>query len=80
MKEPLHTPGSTARAGAKVAGGGDAVGGIGLAKTGLLGKLFLWWFVWHGTIGVWRIAGWAGLAVVLAAIVAYFVVRARREG
>ncbi len=80
MKEPLLKPGSNARTGAKVAGGGVAAGGIGLAKMGLLGKVFLWWFVWHGTIGVWRIAGWAGLAVVLAAIGAYFVVRARREG
>jgi hypothetical protein len=91
MKEPLLKQGPreapepetaeerSKRMGMKTAGGGVAVGGIGLAKTGLLGKIFLWWFVWHGTLGVWRVFGFAGLAVVVAAIAAYFVLRARRE-
>jgi hypothetical protein len=62
----------------KAAGGGAAAGGIGLAKAGLLGKFFLWWFAWHGAWAAWRIGGWIGLALVLAAVAA-FVVHRRRE-
>ncbi len=77
MKEPLLK--KTPRSGtAKAAGGGVAVGGFGLAKTGLLGKFFIWWFVWHGTFGIWRAFGFGGVGVVLLAIVVYFVVKARR--
>jgi len=79
MKEPLLKK-PLGSGGGKAAGGAVAAGGIGLAKTGLLGKFFIWWIVWHGTFGVWRAFGYAGLAVALAAIVAYFVVRARRAG
>ena len=32
----------------KTAGGGIAAGGIGLAKVGILGKVFLWLFVLNG--------------------------------
>ena len=63
----------------KAAGGGVAAGGIGLAKAGLLGKLFLWWFAWNGVADAWRIGGWIGLALVLAAIAAWIVVRNRRQ-
>lgn len=78
MKEPLLK--KPLGNGPKAAGGAVAAGGFGLAKTGLLGKIVIWWFVWHGTFGIWRAFGFAGLAVVLVAIVAYFVVRARRVG
>ncbi|MBV8259109.1 MAG: hypothetical protein JO073_14975 [Actinobacteria bacterium] len=76
MKEPLLR--KPPRNSGKAAGGAVAVGGFGLAKTGLLGKFFIWWFVWHGTFGIWRVFGFAGLAVVLVAIAAYFVLRARQ--
>jgi hypothetical protein len=56
-----------------------AAGGIGLAKAGLLGKFFLWWFAWNGAIDAWRIGGWIGIGLVLAAIGAYVVYRQRRE-
>ena len=80
MKEPLLKKPLGGGNGGKAAGGAVAAGGIGLAKTGLLGKFFIWWIVWHGTFGIWRAFGFAGLAIVLVAILAYFVVRARREG
>jgi hypothetical protein len=63
----------------RAAGGGVAAGGIGLAKAGLLGKLFLWWFAWNGVADAWRIGGWIGLALVLAAIGTWIVVRNRRH-
>ena len=63
----------------KAAGGGVAAGGIGLAKVGLLGKFFLWWFAWNGVADAWRIGGWIGLALVLAAIGTWIVVRNRRQ-
>jgi hypothetical protein len=63
----------------KAAGGGLAAGGIGLAKAGILGKFFLWWFAWNGVADAWRIGGWIGLALVLAAISAWVVVRNRRH-
>ena len=62
---------------AKGAGGGVAAGGIGLAKAGVLGKLFLWWFAWNGAIDAWRIGGWIGAALVAAAIAAYVLYRRR---
>ncbi|HEU5476512.1 MAG TPA: hypothetical protein VFU64_01635 [Gaiellaceae bacterium] len=63
----------------KAAGGGVAAGGIGLAKAGLLGKFFLWWFAWNGAIDAWRIGGWIGLALVLAAVGAWVALRHRRS-
>jgi hypothetical protein len=68
--------------GLKTAGGGVAAGGIGLAKFGLLGglgKFFLWWFAWNGAIDAWRIGGWIGLAVFLAAFGTLVAVRRRRH-
>ena len=62
---------------AKGAGGGVAAGGIGLAKAGVLGKFFLWWFAWNGAIDAWRIGGWIGAALVAAAIATYFLYRRR---
>ena len=54
------------RTGLKTAGGGAAAGGIGLAKAGILGKVFLWLFVWNGVGTALRIGGWIGILLVLA--------------
>jgi hypothetical protein len=63
----------------KAAGGGVAAGGIGLAKAGILGKFFLWWFAWNGAIDAWRLGGWIGLGLVLASVGAWLAVRRRRD-
>ena len=76
--EPETAEERSKRLGLKTAGGGVAAGGIGLAKLGFLGKFFVWWFAWNGAVDAWRIGGWVALALVLAAIAFYVVVRARR--
>jgi hypothetical protein len=77
--EPETAEQRSSRLGWKTAGGGVAAGGLGLAKVGVLGKFFVWWLAWNGAVDAWRIGGWVALAVVAAAIVAYFVLRARRD-
>jgi hypothetical protein len=77
--EPETAEERSRRPGWKSAGGGVAAGGLGLAKLGLLGKVFLWWFAWNGAVDAWRIGGWIGLALVVAAITAVVVLRARRQ-
>jgi hypothetical protein len=62
----------------KTAGGGLAAGGIGLAKAGLLGKLFLWLFIWNGVSTALRIGGWVGI-LLIAAIVGGTVLYRRRH-
>jgi len=78
--EPETAEEHSKRLGLKTAGGGVAAGGVGLAKMGLLGKFFIWWFAWNGAVDAWRIGGWVALAVVVAAVAGYFVLRARRTG
>jgi hypothetical protein len=73
-EERSHRTGLT-----KAAGGGVAAGGIGLAKAGILGKFFLWWFAWNGAIDAWRIGGWIGAALVALAIAAYVIYHRRRQ-
>jgi hypothetical protein len=77
--EPETAEERSGRLGMKTAGGGIAAGGIGLAKAGVLGKFFLWWFAWNGAVDAWRIGGWVALAVVLAVVASYLLLRARRE-
>ena len=77
--EPETAEERSRRAGLKTAGGGLAAGGIGLAKAGVLGKFFLWWFAWNGAVDAWRIGGWIGAALVAAAIVAYVIYHRRRQ-
>jgi len=77
--EPETAEERSKRLGWRTAGGGVTAGGIGLAKMGLLGKIFFWWFAWRGAIDAWRIGGWIGLALVAAAVAAYFVLRGRRH-
>jgi hypothetical protein len=75
--EPETAEQRSKRMGLKTAGGGVAAGGIGLAKAGVLGKFFLWWFAWNGAIDAWRIGGWIGAALVAAAVVSYVLYRRR---
>jgi hypothetical protein len=77
--EPETAEERSRRTGLKTAGGGVAAGGIGLAKAGILGKFFLWWFAWNGAIDAWRIGGWIGAALVAAAIAAYVIYHRRRQ-
>jgi hypothetical protein len=60
-EERSHRTGLT-----KTAGGGLAAGGIGLAKAGILGKVFLWLFVWNGVSTALRIGGWIGILLIAA--------------
>jgi hypothetical protein len=52
----------------KTAGGGIAAGGIGLAKVGILGKVFLWLFVWNGVSTALRLGGWIGILLILGIV------------
>jgi len=71
--EPETAEQRSQRLGWKTAGGGVAAGGVGLAKMGVLGKVFLWLFLWNGVSSAVRIGGWIGILVLLG-IVATFVV------
>ena len=66
--EPETAEERSSRTGLKTAGGGVAAGGIGLAKAGILGKLFLWLFVWNGVSTGLRIGGWIGILLILAIV------------
>ncbi|MGH3050671.1 MAG: hypothetical protein ACRDLK_10975 [Gaiellaceae bacterium] len=77
--EPETAEERSKKLGLKTAGGGVAAGGIGLAKIGVLGKLFFWWFAWNGAISAWRIGGWVALAILLAVAGVYVYVRLERN-
>ncbi len=64
--EPETAEERSHRTGLKTAGGGVAAGGIGLAKAGILGKFFLWLFVWNGVSSALRIGGWIGILLIVA--------------
>ena len=66
--EPETAEERTQRKGLKAAGGGVAAGGLGLAKAGILGKVFIWIFLWNGISTAGRIGGWIGIALVLALV------------
>jgi len=76
--EPETAEERSRRAGLKTVGGGVAAGGIGLAKAGILGKLFLWLFVWNGVSTALRIGGWIGI-LLIAAIVGGAILYRRRH-
>jgi hypothetical protein len=76
--EPETAEEKSKKLGLKTAGGGVAAGGIAALKLGFLGKFFLWFFAWHGLVDAWRIGGWIALAVVMAGLTVFFVLRARR--
>jgi hypothetical protein len=77
--EPETAEQRTKRVGWGAAGGSILGGGIAIAKFGGFAKIFLWLFAWHAAVNGWRIGSWIGLAVVLAALAAFLVIRSRRE-
>ncbi|HYA08399.1 MAG TPA: hypothetical protein VEG24_02345 [Gaiellaceae bacterium] len=76
--EPETVEEQSRKRGLKAAGGGVAAGGLALAKIGVLGKAFIWFFAYRGIVDAWRIGGWIAAAVVVAAIVVVLVLRSRR--
>jgi hypothetical protein len=76
--EPETVEQQSKKRGLKTAGGGIAAGGIALAKIGVLGKIFIYLFLWRGVADAWRIGGWIGIALVAAAISVVLVLRSRR--
>jgi hypothetical protein len=66
--EPETAEERSSRAGLKTAGGGIAAGGLGLAKAGILGKLFVWFLLWHGAVTAARIGGWIGILLIAAIV------------
>lgn len=76
--EPETAEQRSKRVGLGIAAGGAVAAGAVAAKFGGLAKFFLFLVAWHGAVDAWRLGGWIGLAVVLAAIVTYLVVRGRR--
>jgi hypothetical protein len=45
----------------------------------LLSKFFIGWFAFHGAVNAWRIGSWIGLAIAIALIATYLVLRERRR-
>ena len=75
--EPETAEQRSRRTGLKTAGTGVAAGGIGLAKVGVLGKIFIWFFLWHGAVTAARIGGWIGVLLVAALAAGVFLYRRR---
>ena len=76
--EPETAEQRSKRMGMKTAGGGVAAGGLGLAKLGILSKVFLWLFVWNGVSSAIRIGGWIGILLVLGIVATVVVWRRSR--
>jgi hypothetical protein len=76
--EPETAEERSRRLGFKTAGTGVAAGGIGLAKVGLLGKIFIWFFLWHGAVTAARIGGWIGILLVASLALGLFLYRRRQ--
>jgi hypothetical protein len=76
--EPETAEQRSKRLGVGTAAGGVVAAGAAAAKFGGLAKLFIWLFAWNGFVDAWRLGGWIAIAVLLAAIALFFVLRARR--
>jgi hypothetical protein len=76
--EPETAEERSKKLGLKSAGGVVAGGGIAAAKVGVLGKFFVWLFLWNGISSAARIGGWIGIALVLALVVGLVVWRKTR--
>ena len=77
--EPETAEQRSSRLGMKTAGGGIVAGGAALAKIGVLGKFFFWFFAWNGVNNLWRLGGWIAIAVLAAGVALYLVLRSRRQ-
>ena len=77
--EPETAEERTRRTGWGAAGGGILGGGIAAAKFGGLTKILFWLVAFHAVDNAWRFGAWAGLAIVVAAVVAFALVHARRH-
>jgi hypothetical protein len=77
--EPETAEQRSKRVGWGTAGGGIVGGGIALAKFGGLAKIFIWLVAWNAATNAWRIGGWIAIALVIAAVAAFLVMRSRRE-
>jgi hypothetical protein len=77
--EPETAEQRSKRVGWGSAGGAVAAGGVAAAKIGGFGKFLVWLILWHGLRTGWRVAGWAGLALAVAAVATYLLVVRRRE-
>jgi hypothetical protein len=73
--EPETAEERSKRRGMKTAGGGVAAGGIGLAKAGVLGKFFIYLFLWNGIRTAYLVGGWIAILLVAAAIAAFVYMR-----
>jgi len=73
--EPETAEERSKRLGMKTAGGGVAAGGIGLAKAGVLGKFFIYLFLWNGIRTAYLVGGWIAILLVAAAIAAFVYMR-----
>jgi hypothetical protein len=77
--EPETAEQRSKRTGWGAAGGGILGGGVAAAKFGGLTKILFWLFAFRAVDNAWRIGTWAGLAVVVAAIVAFALLHSRRQ-
>ena len=77
--EPETAEERSKRTGIKTAGGGIAAGGIGLAKVGLLGKFFIYLFLWNGVRTAYLLGGWLAIALVAAGIIGFIMWRNRER-
>jgi hypothetical protein len=76
--EPETAEQRSRRTGWGAAGGGVLGGGVVLAKTGVLTKVVFWLFAFHA-LNVWRLGGWIGLGLILAALGVLLALRLRKE-
>jgi hypothetical protein len=77
--EPETAEERSNRVGLKTGGGIVAGGAVAAAKVGVLGKFFIYLFVWNGVSSAWRIGGWIGIALAAAAVTIFFMLRSRRQ-
>jgi hypothetical protein len=77
--EPETAEERSRRTGLKTAGGGAVAGGIGLAKAGLLGKLFFWFILWHGAVTAARVGGWIAILLIAALVGGVILYRQRQR-
>jgi hypothetical protein len=77
--EPETAEQRTKRLAGRGLAGGAIATGTAAVKFGGFAKFLIFLFAWHGAVDVWRLAGWIGVALVLAAVATFFVVTRRRE-